>query len=388
MRREETHTRPPLLSRNARLRWFRVWCAVAAVTGVAYVAPSQVATAHELELTEVHISFGSDGTFRVEVMNDPGWLLMRVEPFSGLGLSGRLEPPRRDRRLREMEPTFADWVHLYFDGERTDLRATYVPPTDDGPLAPDGTTLGVMQLEGRVPPGATTFSFAYGLIMDPYPLLIQDRSGEVFTYWNLGEYETEPFPLSQLTLPTRWQVLQTYLQLGFTHIVPKGLDHILFVIGIFLLSERLAPMLAQVTAFTVAHTITLGLTMFGLLSLSPSVVEPLIALSIVYVAIENILTSRLSPWRLGLVFGFGLLHGMGFAGVLNELGLPRNEFVVALMSFNLGVEGGQLAVIVGLFLVLGWARRASWYRRLAVVPLSLGIATIGLYWTITRMVGA
>ena len=346
-----------------------------------------MARAHELELTEVHVTFSSDGTFRIEVMNDPGWLLMRVEPFSGLDLSGRLDPPARDRRLVEMEPTFAEWVHLYFDGERAATSATYLPPTEDGSTAPDGTALGVMRLDGRVPPGAETFSFAYGLIMDPYSLLIRDRSDEVITYWNVGEYETEPMLLGELTPPTRWQVVGTYLQLGFTHIVPRGLDHILFVIGIFLLGTRLTPMLAQVTTFTVAHTITLGLTMFGVLSLPGRVVEPLIALSIAYVAIENIVTSDLKPWRLALVFGFGLLHGMGFAGVLNELGLPRGEFVSALMSFNLGVEGGQLAVIAGLFAALGWARHAPWYRRAAVVPLSLGIATVGVYWTVTRALG-
>ena len=363
------------------------WPAAVAAAAFVWAAAGEAARAHELELTEVHVTFAGDGTFRIEVMNDPGWLLMRVEPFSGLGLSGRLDPPDRDRRLAEMEPTFADWVHLYFDGERAPTSATYLPPAEDGPAAPDGTLLGVMRLDGRVPPGAETFSFAYGLIMDAYPLLIRDRSDEVVTYWNVGEYETEPMLLGELTPPTRWQVVGTYLGLGFTHIVPKGLDHILFVMGIFLLGTRLTPMLAQVTTFTIAHTITLGLTMFGVLSLPARVVEPLIALSITYVAVENILTSELKPWRLALVFGFGLLHGMGFAGVLAELGLPRGEFASALMSFNLGVEGGQLAVIAGLFAVLGWARHAPWYRRAAVVPLSLGIAAVGVYWTITRALG-
>ena len=363
------------------------WLAAVAAAAVVWGASGEAARAHELELTEVHVTFAGDGTFRIEVMNDPGWLLMRVEPFSGLGLSGRLDPPDRDRRLAEMEPTFADWVHLYFDGERAPTSATYLPPAEDGPAAPDGTLLGVMRLDGRVPPGAETFSFAYGLIMDAYPLLIRDRSDEVVTYWNVGEHETEPMLLGELTPPTRWQVVGTYLGLGFTHIVPKGLDHILFVMGIFLLGTRLTPMLAQVTTFTIAHTITLGLTMFGVLSPPARVVEPLIALSITYVAVENILTSELKPWRLALVFGFGLLHGMGFAGVLAELGLPRGEFASALMSFNLGVEGGQLAVIAGLFAALGWARHAPWYRRAAVVPLSLGIAAVGVYWTITRALG-
>src|SRR5205823_5104476 len=127
----------------------------------------------------------------------------------------------------------------------------------------------------------------------------------------------------------------------FTHIVPGGLDHILFVLGIFLLSMKVKPVLAQVTAFTLAHSITLGLTIYGLVSVSPRVVEPMIALSIAYVAIENIATTALRPSRVAIVFAFGLLHGMGFAGVLKELGLPRAEFLTALVTFNVGVELGQ-----------------------------------------------
>jgi hydrogenase/urease accessory protein HupE len=183
-------------------------------------------------------------------------------------------------------------------------------------------------------------------------------------------------------------VVKSYLWLGFTHILPKGLDHILFVIGIYLLSTRLRPILIQVTTFTVAHTITLGLTIFGVLSLPASIVEPMIALSIAYVAIENLVTSELKPWRVALVFGFGLLHGMGFAGVLSELGLPATERVTALLSFNLGVEGGQLTVIAMLALTLGWLRNREWYRSRVVIPLSLGIAAVGLYWTITRIAGS
>ena len=151
----------------------RLTLAVATVTVICATGSRSIA-AHELELTEVHVTFDNDGTYRIEVMNDPDWLLMRVEPFSGLGLSGRLDPEPRNRRLVEMEPTFAEWVHLYFDGERADVVATYVSPADEGPTAPDDTLLGTMRLEGRVPDGAETFSFAFGLIMDPYPLLIRE----------------------------------------------------------------------------------------------------------------------------------------------------------------------------------------------------------------------
>ena len=150
------------------------------------------------------------------------------------------------------------------------------------------------------------------------------------------------------------QVAIEYTILGFEHIVPKGTDHILFVLGLFLLSVRLRPLLLQVTAFTLAHSITLGLTIYGAISLSPSVIEPLIALSIVAVGVENVFVKELKTRRVVIVFLFGLLHGMGFAGVLSGLGLPESDFLTALIFFNLGVEAGQLAVIATAFLLVFW----------------------------------
>jgi hypothetical protein len=108
-------------------------------------------------------------------------------------------------------------------------------------------------------------------------------------------------------------------------------------------------------------------------------------LSIAYVAIENLMTSELKPWRLALVFSFGLLHGMGFAGVLRDLGLPRSQFLTALLTFNVGVEAGQLAVIaLASWAVLYWRRNRQTYRRLVVQPVSLAIALTGVYWTLQR----
>jgi hypothetical protein len=126
--------------------------------------------------------------------------------------------------------------------------------------------------------------------------------------------------------------------------------------------------------------------MYGVVAVSPRIVEPLIALSIAYVAIENIFVSELKAWRVALVFAFGLLHGMGFAGALKELGLPRAEFVTALLTFNVGVEAGQLAVIGAAFMLVGWhcANRA-WYRSRIVVPVSMLIAFTAVCWTIQRL---
>ena len=141
------------------------------------------------------------------------------------------------------------------------------------------------------------------------------------------------------------EVAYRYFALGFTHILPKGLDHILFVAGLFLLSTKWRSVLLQVSTFTVAHSITLALTIYGVVSLPARVVEPMIALSIAYVAIENMFISDVKSWRVALVFSFGLLHGMGFAGVLHDLGLPRADFLTALVTFNLGVEALRRAFL-------------------------------------------
>ncbi|MCA9542649.1 MAG: HupE/UreJ family protein, partial [Myxococcales bacterium] len=154
-----------------------------------------------------------------------------------------------------------------------------------------------------------------------------------------------PDPGQESVLASALQTVARYLRLGFVHILPGGLDHILFVLGMFLLSRRLRPLLYQVTAFTVAHSITLALASLGYVALPGSVVEPLIAASIVYVAVENIVSPELRPWRLYVVFAFGLLHGLGFADVLGTLGLPPGELLLALIGFNIGVELGQIAVL-------------------------------------------
>jgi hypothetical protein len=182
-------------------------------------------------------------------------------------------------------------------------------------------------------------------------------------------------------------VVWFYTKLGFRHILPDGLDHILFVIGLCLLSTRVKPMLWQATAFTVAHSITLALSMKNIIVVPPAIVEPIIALSIMFVAIENLLISELKPWRILIVFLFGLIHGLGFASALNEIGLPRNKFYTSIFSFNAGVELGQIAVIMMVFAILIIPfRKKVWYKKGIVYPLSVIIALIAAYWTITRLI--
>ncbi len=181
-------------------------------------------------------------------------------------------------------------------------------------------------------------------------------------------------------------VIWFYLQLGITHIIPNGFDHILFVISLCLLSTKIKTILWQATAFTVAHSITLALSMRNIIVAPGAVVEPIIALSIMFVAIENILLTELKPWRVLVVFMFGLIHGMGFASSLNEIGLPRNMFYTSVLSFNAGVEIGQIAIILAVFaLIIIPLGKKPWYRKFVVYPLSTLIALTAAYWTVQRL---
>ena len=182
------------------------------------------------------------------------------------------------------------------------------------------------------------------------------------------------------------QTVLTYLKLGFVHIVPKGLDHILFVLALFLLSTRLSVLAIQVSIFTLAHTLTLALASLDLVQLPPSIVEPLIALSITYVAVENLSNHALKRSRMLIIFGFGMLHGLGFAGVLAELGLSSQYFYTSLISFNIGVEFGQLSVILIAVIALRWTQKYAWYTRRVVKPASILIALTGLVWGVERLV--
>lgn len=196
---------------------------------------------------------------------------------------------------------------------------------------------------------------------------------------------TATVELGNITPQSMGEVFVDYIIAGFDHIIPKGLDHILFVIGLFLLSTQLRPLLTQVTMFTLAHTITLALGALGYVNVPGDIVEPLIAASIVFIAVENIFTDKLTPWRPFVIFAFGLLHGLGFASVLGDYGLPSGQFVPALIAFNIGVEIGQLAVIALCFLAVGiWFRNKDWYHKVIVIPASLAIAIMAFYWVLDR----
>ena len=252
--------------------------------------------------------------------------------------------------------------------------------------------ISLIYLRGELPRSAEKLRWYYPNAFGDYAVRVRqvDVSAEQWHWstwqWITTDRSSEAFPLTALfTRKPILEVITGYIRIGFDHIIPLGMDHVLFILGLYLLSIRWAPLLWQVTMFTLAHTITLGLGMATIINLPAMIVEPLIALSIAYVAIENLVVRGLHKWRLLLVFLFGLLHGLGFASTLAEFGMPGQAFMTALISFNVGVELGQLAVIAGAFLLLGWFRHKHWYHLVIVTPLSLMIAATGLYWMVERL---
>ncbi len=208
------------------------------------------------------------------------------------------------------------------------------------------------------------------------------------TYLQPGEVSADLSTQSETTIS---QTVIEYIILGIEHIVPKGLDHILFIFGVFFFAIKLKPLLWQVSMFTLAHSLTLVLASLKLVFIPASIIEPLIALSIGYVAFENIFQrqgkfhSRSNAIRYAVIFFFGLIHGLGFAFVLEDIGLPTGQLILSLLSFNLGVEIAQIGLVVISYIVMFYSSKQLWYRKAIQIPCSFGIGLVGIYWFFERI---
>ncbi len=379
---------------------------------------SQSAVGHTLELTETLVVVKGDGTYQIDMVCDLDALALGAPPSTDNALLladlQAMDPTRRAALGDKLQNFFARRVRVLIDGQT--VRSLISFPQTGTAMAFEGEPVtyfgSVARLEGRIPEGAGGLQLRASRALPP--LLI--------SFIHLGHTVDPPrlpvepgadsveLRLDQSLAPSQqasasWQILGTYLLLGFHHILPAGLDHVLFVLGLFLLNPGWRPLLYQVTAFTLAHASTLALATLGYVTVPASLVEPLIALSIAWVALENLwwqrhratprhrATSRhrdagvrlLPRWRLPLIFALGCLHGLGFAGALGEVGLPSQQLLGALLSFNLGIELGQLSVLALAFGAVGWWRHRPWYPSRVVVPASLAIAAVGLWWTFERL---
>jgi hypothetical protein len=364
---------------------------------------SQSAQSHMLNMTRMNVVADSTNELLFTVIIDLGGSLMAPEDYWALSQATSAEEARR---LAGPALTLLDsQVQLLADGVvvARELVSWEFPATSlaaiKNTLSPQMATLvyraspvAISQVSVRLAP----------LLVIPWPCLLRvdSATNELPASRLLTDVDRESAPVSLLAgqetessmLAQAMHMLQTvtpglsWVAVGFTHIVPRGLDHIAFVLGLFFLATGLKPLLLQVTGFTIAHSLTLGLSMYGLVNVPANIVEPLIALSIVYIAIDNLFASRLAPWRLVVVCLFGLLHGLGFASMLMEIQLPETQFLSSLFLFNLGVELGQLTILLSAFLVVGWCRQRSWYKRIIADPATVAIGGAGAFWLLKRTV--
>jgi len=352
------------------------------------------AGAHQFTFTDVRLELQSDQTWRVEIRCDLDALALGVPSTAdSAALAAEIEaldPAAREALVADLVELLKRRLRVRFDGQPADFEVGLPQRGRPQPAGVLPSALGlVARLSGRVPSGAREVSFFASRAFPPVRLTVtRDGRAAGHTELLVRGGTSRPVPLAgPVAAATRLETFRRFVLFGVTHILPFGLDHVLFVLGLALLSPRVAPLFAQVSAFTLAHTLTLALASYGVVQLPSRVVEPLIALSIVYVGVENAVSPRLRPWRVALVFAFGLLHGLGFAGVLCELGLTDARRLTALLAFNVGVELGQLAVIgLALVALFGWSRLGR-ERSALVRPASLLIAGIGLLWTLQRLLG-
>ena len=340
--------------------------------------------AHPLATTTVLLVATQDGQLNLTIAADADALIAKLETLADKPVSAAVGSPvsaarstaaERRARLETLSSALVDGIEARINESPLVWRLRDV--------LVDDTAQTEMHFTATMPAGSRTLTWRSTLASGSYPVAVRSLEGQEVITWLQGRQASEPIRLDSARAPGGF--IDT-LVMGFTHIVPAGLDHILFVLGLFLLSRRPREVLLQVTAFTVAHSITLGLSLYGLVSVPPSIVEPMIALSVAYVGIENLVTSQLHPWRVAVVFAFGLLHGMGFAEALAGLHLSTSRFLTTLVSFNLGVEAGQLAVIAAAATVLAVVTRV---RATARVPTtrfaSAAIGLAGAIWTIQRL---
>ena len=345
--------------------------------------------AHEIRPAIADL-FLENGTFRMEIKLNLEAIMAEI----GSGASNTQESPNAGKydEFRAMGPgaldaafdreAFTAKVKVLLDGAAGNARVTEVSIAEIGDLelVRDSHII-VTGALGDASELQLGWDASYGEII----IRLMDENNDYNAYLTNGAV-TDPISTEGATVISFWANLVNYTAVGYYHILPLGLDHILFIVGLFLLTTRFKPLLWQVTTFTLAHSITLALGVLGILVVPSWIVEPLIAVSIVYVALENIFLAHMSRWRLVVVFLFGLLHGQGFAGALTEFGLSTNNIASGLIGFNLGVELGQLSVILLCFGLVGfWFAQKEWYRQVVVIPASTVIALIGAYWVVERV---
>ncbi len=289
--------------------------------------------------------------------------------------------------FKHMQTGFLERIHIVDEDDHTSVTrvlSVNIPPVGDARLPRDSNiTLSV---------DTASKSLRWQWDEQLGPIIIREQNPQGFSQYLTAGQQSDIFTIDakpNFTTAYPYPALGNFVNyavVGIKHIIPKGLDHILFVVGIFLMAPAFKPIFWQVSMFTLAHSLTLALGITGVMSLPAIIVEPLIALSITIICVENLFRTQVGKARLSIVFVFGSLHGLGFAGVLGDIGVPADRFMSSLIAFNIGVEIGQLTVILACFAIAGWwLGDKARYRRLLATPISCLIGGMGLYWSLQRV---
>jgi len=354
------------------------------------------ARAHDLERTQVSLTFETDGTFVLDVANDPNWLILRLEDFVGdypaipkaPAWSGPRSDADRDARLRLIAPAFIDRVVMWVSGR--EVRPTSVEYLAPAPPAPgnDVIPLGVYRMRGRFPLDATTLQWYYGIVVDPYPLVVHRADGRSATETVLGQAWSRQLDMTgQFRAPTSYAVARKYFWQGLRAILPGNIEQILFAVGIVLVGGAPRSLLFQVLAFVAGSSLGVGFRLAGIVVLAQPVTLQLVAASLAYVALENVVTRGVGSRRLATLALFGLLHGLTLGADLLGTAPPSGNLAATIVGFDAGAAAAQftVAALAGLFLS-AYSERA-WYHPRIVVPASLALVTVAVSWMLVGRTG-
>jgi len=301
-----------------------------------------------------------------------------------------LEPEDLKKRFLEFEELFLKRINLQINGKLVSLNL--IKSKIDIIGYKKRPRKSILTYSAQLKYWPNTMSWSYDKIYGDSALRYRFFKIDEYT-WNDWAWLRNGTPSGLINLDHP-QVLTTkeritqFIGIGFDHVIPLGWDHILFIVGMALSSLIFKNLFILVTTFTLAHTLTLGLAMYGVIEVSSRIVEPLIAFSIAYVAIENLITNQSLKRKSIIVFFFGLIHGLGFATMLKEFSMTRDNFLTTLISFNVGVEIAQILIVslvVCLLLLLRFSKID--YKLYMVNPASIIIAIIGMWWGIERVFG-
>ncbi|MBK1790333.1 HupE/UreJ family protein [Persicirhabdus sediminis] len=373
-------------------------------------------SAHLVE--QIYVDFTHDGkSWRAEVLYDVGYATeaQRLDVDAPQPTREWLaeQSPEKWAELREGAEKYLreciEWqVHQGDKVTKLDWTASYPDFDFDPPNFPEllgGYAYFRILVDGELPTGTLVMKINEGK-HPKYLVAMHDIHGEIEAYEYIkpgGSLElmrvvskpataakgedgqpAEETEVVESIVPSKTSSFVSFVILGFEHVLPEGLDHVLFILAMVLLSLTWRPLLTQSLMFTLAHSVTLALSVLGFINLPGSIIEPLIALSIAFVAVENFWLKKLSKFRLGVIFTFGLIHGAGFAGALGEKLGSGGNIIMPLLAANIGVELAQVFIIFAVLLAIGWFRKFDWFHYLRD-GLSASIALIGLYWFIDRI---